>query len=80
MSYADELILTQLLWGLKSREFCERVLQRGDKFTKENVHSETLECGRYDNAKLKEEAHDDFAKQGIVAGAKCGINTKGGGV
>ena len=30
VSYANDMLLTQLLRGLKTREFCEKVLEKGD--------------------------------------------------
>ena len=54
VSYANKMILIHLLWGQKSREFREKVLQRGDRVTLEEVlvQLESLERGKAENAKL----------------------------
>ena len=69
--------MTKLLWGLKTREFNEKVLQKGDNITldKTPVLLKSLEPGRVDNAKLEKTGKGSVA----AVGAKHGAGAKGGG-
>ena len=75
-SYANDIILTRLLRGLKTREFREKVLQKGDDINLDDtlVLLELLECGRSDNTKL-EKAHGGSV---AAAGTARGARPKGG--
>ena len=76
-SYAINVILAQLLPGLNSREFHEKVLQKGDNINLDNtlVLLESLEHGRAVDAKL-EKAHGGSV---VAVGTTLGAKAKGGG-
>ena len=75
-SYANDIILSQLLQGLETREFREKVLQKGDNINLDDtlVLLESLECSRADNAKL-EKAHGRYV---AAVGTQHGAGAKGG--
>ena len=74
----------QLLLGLKLREFHEKVLQRRNKVTLEEVQVqlEFMEPGRANNTKVEKLAGGTLpavgAQQNAGAGAKGGGKAKGG--
>ena len=71
-SYANDVILTQLLRGRKTREFHEKVLQKMDDINLDDTSGllESLERGRADNAKLEKANGGSVAAVGTAQGAK----------
>ena len=75
-SYTNDVIRTQLLWGLKTRKLPEKVLQKGDAINLDNtlVLMESTERGRSDKAKL-EKAHGGSV---VAVGTSHEAKPKGG--
>ena len=71
-SYTNDVILTNPLLGLKTREFREKVLQKGDNITLDYtfVLLESLEHYRDYNAKLEKDHGGSVAAVEIMHGAK----------